>query len=232
MDESKALQRGTDVRFLPDIVGRVTDRLVGESVSLGGCLVDRRAFRAALREVDAHALRDYPIMACGFLLIDQSTADFCQVNPVANQERSPYHFLMDEGDQARILGEVLRTTLKIGAIYYSQRPAPALLSSTTRRLAQKDLLLESGQISPVWRRYFLRLSYLVVAVDGTRVPDRRIHTWNEVSRDYDEQQLAVIDEQARALLRELLGPHGQLLTHRLLRERGDKASTAGDESHP
>jgi len=122
--------------------------------------------REILWEIVAHARREAPIEACGILAGNDSRIE--KYYPMCNTDKSSEHFLMDPGEQFKIMKEMRHSDLQMLAIFHSHPYTPARPSEEDIRMAltpdvvylitslndadnpvTKGFFIEDGAVTPV-----------------------------------------------------------------------------------
>lgn len=93
--------------------------------------------RAILGELVAHARRDAPIEACGYLagVVADGERRVAARFPLTNVDASAEHFSLDPAEQFAAFKEAARRGLKLAACYHSHPATPARPSAEDIRLA-------------------------------------------------------------------------------------------------
>ncbi len=89
--------------------------------------------REVLTKIVAHARRDAPLEACGILAGNDSRVE--KYYPMRNTDKSSEHFLMDPGEQFKIMKEMRHSDLQMLAIFHSHPNTPARPSEEDVRMA-------------------------------------------------------------------------------------------------
>ncbi len=100
-----------------------------------------------LEKVVAHAKREAPIEACGYLALREGVV--VRHFEMTNTDRRRDHFTLDPQEQFRVHREARAEGLEIGAVYHSHPLTPARPSAEDIRLAADP-----------------RLTYLIVSLAG------------------------------------------------------------------
>lgn len=87
----------------------------------------------AVAEMAAHALREAPVEACGYLAGRDGAV--AEAIPMRNADASPEHFSLDPEEQFAVLRDVRARGLRILGVYHSHPATPARPSPEDLRLA-------------------------------------------------------------------------------------------------
>jgi proteasome lid subunit RPN8/RPN11 len=90
--------------------------------------------RSLLEEVVAHARAEAPNECCG--MIASRDGEAVAVHRARNAQASPLRYEIDGRDQLRILDEIEREDLQLGAIYHSHTRSDPVPSQTDINLAR------------------------------------------------------------------------------------------------
>jgi hypothetical protein len=147
--------------------------------------------RQCLQQVQAHALAEYPDMACGFIVTGDGN-DW--VRPCTNIQNKLHAedpvrfpadartgFTMAKEDIAKIVGEVHNNGWEVKACYYSQ-DAPR---STISKLSQ-TMLKE-------WSLWFPGVSMFILSLQGRNVVDAAAYKWDEERQDSVQLDVEIED---------------------------------------
>ena len=89
--------------------------------------------RYVLVQIIAHARREAPLEACGYLAASAGTLVFAY--ELANKDKSPEHFSFDPKEQFAAVKDARIKGLEISAVYHSHPLSPARPSPEDIRLA-------------------------------------------------------------------------------------------------
>ena len=93
-----------------------------------------RISRSLVEEVVAHARAEAPNECCG--MISSRDGEAVAVHRARNAQASPLRYEIDGRDQFRILEEIERQGLQLGAIYHSHTRSDPVPSQTDINLAR------------------------------------------------------------------------------------------------
>lgn len=89
-------------------------------------------------DLEAHALRDKPVEACGYLA--ERDGIVVEAIPLKNADASPEHFSLDPVEQFAALRRMRTEGLVLRGVYHSHPATPARPSAEDIRLANDPLL--------------------------------------------------------------------------------------------
>ena len=92
-----------------------------------------RIQRSVFEEILAHARKDAPIEACGYIGSENDLA--ISSIPLTNADHSPEHFSFDPAEQFAAVRALRRGGLSLCAVYHSHPASPARPSQEDIRLA-------------------------------------------------------------------------------------------------
>ena len=92
-----------------------------------------------LEGIIAHAKRDAPIEACGYLIGTKNRV--ARHVPMTNTDRSTEHFSLDPKEQFAVVKAARKEGLVLTGIYHSHPASPARLSAEDIRLASDPALV-------------------------------------------------------------------------------------------
>ena len=125
----------------------------------------------ALEAITAHAKKESPIEACGYLA--QEGCIITRHYELANIDRSPEHFSFDPKEQFAVFRDARSNGLEIRAVYHSHPAAPARPSAEDIKLA-----------------FDPDLSYVIVSLAGGKADARSFKIKNA---KVEQEVLEVID---------------------------------------
>ena len=112
----------------------------------------------------AHARKDLPIEACGYLA--EKDGVVCQHFEMTNTDQSPEHFSLDPNEQFAVFEKTREMGLKIRGVYHSHPSTPArpsqediklafdpsvsyvIMSLIDPEIAIKSFRIEDGEVDP------------------------------------------------------------------------------------
>jgi [CysO sulfur-carrier protein]-S-L-cysteine hydrolase len=92
-----------------------------------------RITQQTIADLVAHAQKDAPIEACGYLAERETVV--AEAIPLNNLDTSPEHFTLDSAEQFTALRRMRAEGLKLKGVYHSHPATPARPSSEDIRLA-------------------------------------------------------------------------------------------------
>jgi proteasome lid subunit RPN8/RPN11 len=92
-----------------------------------------RMSEAVVEKIIAHARKDVPIEACGYLTGDGEVVTGWV--PLTNVDASPEHYSLDPGEQFITVRSLREQGLQVMAVYHSHPCSPARMSQEDIRLA-------------------------------------------------------------------------------------------------
>lgn len=120
--------------------------------------------RAIHDEIFEQAREELPNECCG--LIGGTAEEARTLYRARNAEASPYRYVLDPGDQLRIMGEIEDRGEELAAIYHSHTKSPAYPSQTDINLA----VIEGGDGEPL--ELFPGTIYLIASLAEGEEPLR------------------------------------------------------------
>ncbi len=136
-----------------------------------------RLTQEAYAEMAAHAQREAPIEACGYLAKD-AEGRICAAFPMTNADKAEDHYTLDPAEQFAVVKAIRSQGLRLAGVYHSHPASPARPSPEDIRLAHDpDLLylivtLLPGEEKPV-RAFRIRkqtVTELDLVVEGASLP--------------------------------------------------------------
>jgi [CysO sulfur-carrier protein]-S-L-cysteine hydrolase len=97
-----------------------------------------RITQQAVADIMAHAQKEAPIEACGYLAERELIVE--EAIPLKNQDASPEHFALDPSEQFAALRRMRTEGLKLRGVYHSHPATPARPSAEDVRLANDPSL--------------------------------------------------------------------------------------------
>ncbi len=126
-----------------------------------------------LAAVIAHARRELPREACGYLAADNGTV--CRHYELTNTDGAADHFSMEPAEQFAAIGDMRSRNLRPVAVYHSHPETPARPSAEDIRLAHDP-----------------EISYVIVSMAG---PEPVTRAFRIRSGEVEGQQIEIISEQ-------------------------------------
>ena len=144
-----------------------------------------------LREIYAHAEKEYPEECCGFILGPRTAAGELDRARACRNAQDEYHtreprnfprtartaFFMDPRDLLAVQKEARARDGEIRVIYHSHIDAAAYFSGEDKRMAAPD-----G--SPAWPGVY----YLVISVMKGKATESRLFSWDTGQKDFRKEE--------------------------------------------
>ncbi len=92
-----------------------------------------RINKTVVGKIINHALRDFPIEACGYLAGKNN--NIIEIYPMKNADQTQTHYSFDVQEQFAVLKEARKKGLELKAVYHSHPHTPARMSVEDIRLA-------------------------------------------------------------------------------------------------
>jgi proteasome lid subunit RPN8/RPN11 len=130
---------------------------------------------SAREEIIAHALRDAPVEACGYLA--QKDGVVSRVFRLSNADASPEHYTLIPAEQFAAVREMRKSGHELRAVYHSHPASPARMSREDLRLA-----FDCG------------LSYVIVSLAGEEPVVKSFTIRDGAATEEDIELRAAIEE--------------------------------------
>lgn len=96
--------------------------------------------REVLEKLQAHAQKEAPLEACGYLARDEAGQVADEWAPLRNVDQSRMHYSMDSREQLEVIRRLRSRQKRICAVYHSHPVGPARMSREDIRLAHDPAL--------------------------------------------------------------------------------------------